>query len=61
MDLVDGLDSSARSNNELLTELNSLLSHKCYKDTDSSFQAFPFRMSKIHFFSAKQLVTWAGE
>lgn len=62
MYLVDGLDSSARSNNELLTELNSLLSHKCHKETNCSFKAFPFRISKIlFFFPAKQLVTWEGD
>lgn len=59
MYLVDGLDSSARSNNELLTELNSLLSHKCHKETNCSFKAFPFRISKILFFSC-QTISYLG-
>lgn len=58
MYLVDGLDSSARSNNELLTELNSLLSHKCHKETNCSFKAFPFRISKILFFC--QTISYLG-
>lgn len=35
--------------------------HKCHKETNCSFKAFPFRISKILFFSAKQLVTWEGD